>query len=98
VNTGFMEKLAADSARRASTTVELVKSRWTEETAVVWPRMVGDDSNAPETSSVIQKFIASPKSITVTADPKAPVKLGELAALLRSHELASRFKLTATQQ
>jgi hypothetical protein len=98
-NAGLMEKLMAVNAQRSAKSVDAVRAQWSQNTAVVWPRMVGNDSNAVQTVSVIEKFIAAPKSITISVEPKAsPVKLNEIAPLLQSHELASRFKLTAMQE
>jgi len=96
---GFIGKLLAANAQRTAKTVDAVRAEWSQNTSIVWPRMVGNDANAVQTVSVIEKFIAAPKSITISADPKTtPVKLNEIAPLLRDHELASRFTLTATQQ
>ena len=98
-NAGLMEKLVDINARRSAKTADAVRAQWSQSTSIVWPRMVGNDANAVQAVSAIEKFIAVPKSITLSADPKAaPVNLNEIAPLLRSHELASRYTLTATQE
>jgi hypothetical protein len=98
-NAGLMEKLVDINAQRSAKTADAVKAQWGQSTAIVWPRMVGNDANAVQTVSAIEKFIAAPKSITLSADPRgSPVNLNEIAPLLRSHELASRYTLTATQE
>jgi hypothetical protein len=91
---GLMDRALAYAAGKGSK--EGMRAEWAKAAGQYVPVMLGGDAGALAIAAEVQKFINSPKNLTITATGKAgPVRLLDLPGLKDPSELLKRIDLKA---
>jgi hypothetical protein len=94
VDSGLFDKALAYAAGKSDP--KTVREQWKGAAGLYVPAILGGDPSAVALAAEVQKFIADPKNLTLTATGKAgPVKLIELPGLKDPTALLKKVNLTA---
>jgi hypothetical protein len=94
---GLFPKVLAYFAADQKKSVDDLKAEWTAMATQFLPMMLGGDPSSLNLAAAVGKFIADPKSLTISAKAKAaPVKITDLMSLSDPKEILSKIDLGAT--
>jgi hypothetical protein len=87
---GLLNRMIANEAKRSNRTPDAVRSEWVTAAAVGIPAALGDAPAGRTLGSAVSKFIASPKTLHITA--AAPNGIGAAELMLFSQDPAAFLK------
>jgi hypothetical protein len=98
VNNGLFEKAVAFVAKMQKQTPDAIKQQWSAMTTQLLPALLGGDPASLKLATAVTKFIAAPKTLTVTVKAKGtPVAFSDIMSGAPA-ELMKRIDLDATPQ
>lgn len=96
VNAGLFEKALALAAKRQGASADALKARWSAMTGQMAPLFLGGDPAALKVAAEAQKFIASPKNLTISIKAKNGalkaadfLAIGDPAAFVKKLDIAA---------
>jgi hypothetical protein len=99
VNGGGVEKALAFAAASQNKTLAAFQAETAGMAGQIIPALLGGTASAASTGAAVAAFVSNPKSLTVTAKPKAgPLSLVEAAALGDPMAVVARLAISAVSE
>jgi hypothetical protein len=96
VNSGLFEKALAYYAQQQGSSADALKQQWSAMTGQLAPVLLGGDPSALKVTSEAQKFIASPKNLTISIKAKGgSLKAADFMAIIDPAAFASKLDIAA---
>jgi hypothetical protein len=96
VNSGLFEKALALYARQQGATPDALRQQWSAMTGQMAPLFLGGDPSALKVAAEAQKFIASPKNLTISLKAKnGALKASDFMAISDPAAFVSKLDIAA---
>ena len=96
VNSGLFEKALALYAKQQGATPDALKQQWSAMTGQMAPMFLGGDPSALKVAAEAQKFIATPKNLTISIKVKqGALKAADFMAISDPAAFVSKLDITA---
>ena len=96
VNSGLFEKALALYAKQQGATPDALKQQWSAMTGQMAPMFLGGDPSALKVTAEAQKFIATPKNLTISIKAKnGALKAADFMAISDPAAFASKLDIVA---
>jgi hypothetical protein len=97
VNSGLFEKALALVAKQQGATPDALKQQWSAMAGQMTPILLGGDPSALKVAAEAQKFIASPKNLTISIKAKdGAIKASDFMAISDPAAFVSKLDIAAT--
>ncbi len=97
INSGLFEKALALAAKQQSATPDALKQQWSAMTGQMAPMFLGGDPSAAKVAAEAQKFIDTPKNLTISIHAKnGALKASDFMAIGDPAAFVSKLDIAAT--